>query len=646
MRKNGFTLVEMMTVIIIMVTLGIIAVFSITGIVKNSTDKLYQLQINSILDASRTYAVKNNNILSDNNEITICDLKRSSLLESDLKNPKTEEQFDNSLIIKIVRNSDGEFDFSFDGTSKMENYYCDLDVTVTINGDSPLYVKLGENHNEQGIMVKRKDLSCTKRVGSAQSNATNCYYDLRTEGDYSSAITDNKYSKVGTFKETYVVTDEKFSSTITRTIVVQDKTPPTIRVSYGGTTYNDSFSIRVVEGTNVNFSCSATDNSGESIFCETVKDNYSGTTEPGTYEMVYNAKDSSGNSASLLVSITVLSKNKKLIVGSQVSTLDWTNESVTLKIIPLYSSENCGGYSYTFDGFFWNDTNTKVVTENGNYKMGIKCNRDGTEDYMIYKVSNIDKVSPTFDSGGSVVVTQDVGEFAESTKNGKNYYYSNGSVLINQPSGANDLGSGVARYEIYANDQILNSDSLSGDGKYEIKIAAYDHSENKSDLKTVAYVIISSMKPSCEFIRCDTPRECNTKNPISGPYITYSGQYKLTTSDFSTPIPISFRLSCTYEYFDGEEDIYESLNLPKNKFYLMEESGDMDRIDVTNVVNNISESETSCNNGKCTKTNYYTATINSYGIYNTTYFYLRENALCDRVKNCNMWQVVSMDLWP
>ena len=77
MQKNGFTLIEMVSAIAIMVILSAIAIFSITGIVRNSTTKLYNLQVTNIIDASRTYAVQNATVLSANNEITLCDLKRS-----------------------------------------------------------------------------------------------------------------------------------------------------------------------------------------------------------------------------------------------------------------------------------------------------------------------------------------------------------------------------------------------------------------------------------------------------------------------------------------------------------------------------------------------------------------------------------------
>lgn len=644
MQKNGFTLIEMVSAIAIMVILSAIAIFSITGIVRNSTTKLYNLQVTNIIDASRTYAVQNATVLSANNEITLCDLKRSSLLDYDLKNPKTEEQFDNSLIVRITKNSDGEFEFSFDGESKMENYHCDLDMTVAINGDSPMYVKLGSTHIEQGVLVKKKDLTCTRRVSGASSNDTNCYYDLTVSGDYQSAITDGKYSSLGTFKETYEIKDDMFSSTITRTIVVQDKTAPKIHVSYGGVTHNESFSVRLVEGESANFNCSATDNTSSNVSCKKIKDDYNGTTRPGSYEIVYSATDSANNTSTFLVTITVLAKNKNLVVGANVNTTEWTNGDVTLKIVPLYSNENCGGYLYSFDNFFFNSTDTETFTTNGNHKLGIKCKNTLTEDYMMYKITNIDKEAPTFEGGAKIRVST-LGTLSETTKEGIRYYYSNTSVSLVEPSGATDSISGIDHYEIYVNDQLYNSTTLDGDGKYKISIAAVDRASNRSEIETAAYVIISSLKPSCEFPRC-TGNSCSTVALISGSYVTYGiNGYALTTSNFDPPVVINYKFNCTYEYFEGEESIYVITNIARDKVYMRDEYGNLNRIDVNNITRNNSLASTTCNNGKCTKIVPYTASISSYGIYGVSYLYLKSEALCDRVGNCNQGERQSMPLW-
>ena len=102
MKKNGFTLVEMLTVIIILVSLGLISIFTINKIVKRSGDDLYDIQVNTIKEAARNYAVKNGSTLGASNEITICDLKRNNLIDEDFVDPRTEKPFDESLIIKII----------------------------------------------------------------------------------------------------------------------------------------------------------------------------------------------------------------------------------------------------------------------------------------------------------------------------------------------------------------------------------------------------------------------------------------------------------------------------------------------------------------------------------------------------------------
>lgn len=647
MRRNGFTLVEVVTVIVILITISIIAVFSITGIVRSSTEKLYQLQVENIIDASRTYAVKNSNTLSDNNEITLCDLKRSSLLEEDLKNPKTEKPFDDSLIIRIVKDSNGEFQFSFDGVSVMENYECDLNISVTMNGDSPYYAKLGDNYDDLGVTVRRGTQNCTRVFDNTHSTSENCYYSLTISGDYGTALSDGVFVKTGTYKETYTVKDENFSSTVTRTFVIQDKTPPTIRVSYNGVTHTNSFSERVVEGSVASFTCSATDNNDQNVQCTIQKNDYNGNTNPGTYEIIYSAKDKYGNSSTLVVNVTVISKNKKLVAGVSVDKVEWTNENVTLTVFPLYSSQNCT-YAYTHDGFFWDFPSSQTVEQNGNYKMGIKCAGTDVEDIMYYKVTNIDKTAPTFENGASMSVTSENSNFSRVTISGLPHYYSSDQVTINYPSGATDEGSGVAGYEVYVNGTKFEGTTLSGNGKYEIKLLAYDYAGNRSELETLGYVVISNLRPTCEFLRCNNIPECNSTNPIVGDNLEYAitkGGYMFTINNYLTYIPIQFKFSCTYQYYDGEEAIYATTNIRNISLTYRQQNGVTPLYEVIGVTNDSSESTTTCSDGLCTKTNYYTASVNCSEIFGAANLSLSSTALCDRVGNCNRPNN-SMDLWP
>ncbi len=640
MRKNGFTLVEMLTVIIILVIISLLAIFSITATVKSSAEKLYKVQIDSIIDASRTYAIKNNSILADSTEITICDLKRSSLLDNDLKNPKTEEPFDNDLIIKIIRDRDGEFKFQFDGIKKMENYNCDLDVSVSLKGNSPLYVSLGSIYVEQGINVKRKDLNCTYGHGTASNTA--CYYDYVKSGSYSSALNGNKYNKVGTFEESYNVTSDSFTTSITRTIIVQDKSAPAISVNYKGTVYNNPFTARIIESDSpATFSCIAVDDYDGNVACNILKNDYNNTKNPGTYEIIYKASDKNNNVATFTVNVTVLPKNKNLIVGLNVDNVNWTNQSVNFKIYPLYDKNGCSKYNYDFGNGIWVENDTSEILRNGTYNVGIKCENGNVEDYLTYRVTNIDKDPPVFSqseiginvqpkvSGKKVII---------NTTNNIKYYIANDTVVLSDSTGAYDSGTGVAGYNIYINDEINSINEISAEGVYEIKINAYDYASNQSDPILAGYVVITKSIPTCTFSNSTTNAIFNNNGDV-----TYNnGIYKLTNNNY--PITISYRFSCSYEYFENAD----VLTRPKLKklanFYLREQSGINGQYNLVELGSWVLEGAPVCENSKCVKTYNNMITLRINGLDDIAYLNLEKNSFCDDLDNCNNRKVQSQAL--
>lgn len=291
----------------------------------------------------------------------------------------------------------------------------------------------------------------------------------------------------------------------------------------------------------------------------------------------------------------------------------------------------------------WSEQKTRQVNENSEYRVGIKCQDSSEEDYFIYKVSNIDTRAPEFPEKVSTNINVVApGNFSEIVKNGVSHFFANNSVNILNISGAIDDISGVASYEIYINNQPFNGEPLVGDGKYEIKVKAYDMAGNESELMLAAYVVISTSKPSCEFVTCSSPSECRSINPIEGTSVSYiTGVFKLVGS---LEDPIHYKMNCTYEYFEDEEDIFENTIIGRNKFYFVDQMRPSVHLqmDVNSV--SISNSQTSCNNGKCSKTNNYLVSIRTYGFDSVANLYMYHNSLCDRVGNCNPNTIVSMDL--
>ena len=122
MSKKGFTLVELLAVVIILAILTMIVITVVNGTVNSSADKLYQNQVDNIIEASRSYVLR----YGYTSEITICDLKKMNLLDKNIKNPKTENLFDNALIVHVSKDDSDNFKFEFDGTTKKLNYTCEL----------------------------------------------------------------------------------------------------------------------------------------------------------------------------------------------------------------------------------------------------------------------------------------------------------------------------------------------------------------------------------------------------------------------------------------------------------------------------------------------------------------------------------------
>ena len=108
-KNNGFTLVELLGVVIILSMLGIVIVPSINNVISDSKRKLYDVQIDNIKVGASNYV--NEHIFEldfENNDsigITLGFLKQMGYVDDNISDPIKKSKFSDDMIIVINNNS-------------------------------------------------------------------------------------------------------------------------------------------------------------------------------------------------------------------------------------------------------------------------------------------------------------------------------------------------------------------------------------------------------------------------------------------------------------------------------------------------------------------------------------------------------------
>src|SRR5574344_2846698 len=133
MNKKGFTLVELLGVIVILGVIASLTVPTITGIIKNNKEKTYNAQVNTIIDAAKNWSINNTDYLSETNDlyVDISAFSRLGYLENDsLIDPRDNSAITGCVKISYASNySQYEYDFSKDYTN-CTNLYIIYDVVI------------------------------------------------------------------------------------------------------------------------------------------------------------------------------------------------------------------------------------------------------------------------------------------------------------------------------------------------------------------------------------------------------------------------------------------------------------------------------------------------------------------------------------
>lgn len=103
--KKGFTLIELMGVIVLLSILSVVTVVGVDKMLKQGKDDLYQSQIHMIELSAQDWLIDNpeNKPTIEPLIITFQTLVDAGYLESEINNPKTNEHFELTTQIKITK---------------------------------------------------------------------------------------------------------------------------------------------------------------------------------------------------------------------------------------------------------------------------------------------------------------------------------------------------------------------------------------------------------------------------------------------------------------------------------------------------------------------------------------------------------------
>lgn len=292
MNKKGFTLVELLGVVIIIGVIVAIVFPSVSNVLKRSEGVVKDIQINKILDSAYDFTLKNPAFLPENIEIkyiTLNDLKKQNLIDSNIKD-SNKKIFSDDLVISVRRKNtnykkqkyskyNGDYlytaEFEFMNSSDYDDNRPKINFEGYVTNPIVINLNLGDKYSSLKYTATSIDgIDLTNKVveNIVYREENSKKVDTKTAGVY--------------YINYSVVDDNGYSSLATVSVIVSDNEKPVIVIPSNETIRTSVTAYNLLEG------ASCEDNSGN---CDIKINGSINFGISGKYIIEYIASDPSGN---------------------------------------------------------------------------------------------------------------------------------------------------------------------------------------------------------------------------------------------------------------------------------------------------------------------------------------------------------------
>ena len=313
--RRGFTLVELLGTLVILSILLIIVFASVTSVINNSKNTVYDRQISSILSGTYDYTLKYPDELpktkGEKKYISLLKLQKNGFVD-DLINPKSKNLFPIDLVISIEYTG-GNYKYNdkhsklygsylytvmMSDANKSNNQLLKPTLELECNDTNQIINKIGDDIYYTPMGVGNDYVTCSLKAKSNIHNTLEVILDNPYDKN-SKDVNIIDTTKKGVYYKYFIAIDDNGNSNyLVQNIVLDDEEVPILTIPESTTEIAKS-----VTKFDLMKDVTCTDNSGK---CNVTTEGKITFGVPDSYSIKYVAKDPSGNTSTVNRTIRVL----------------------------------------------------------------------------------------------------------------------------------------------------------------------------------------------------------------------------------------------------------------------------------------------------------------------------------------------------